>query len=48
MDKCQGPCLTHCYSNNKITYLMLGIFIGLVFGSLLLKEKKFNNLSNLS
>jgi len=46
---CEGPCLPHCYSTNKIAYIAWGIFIGLIIGSLLFKETKgITNLSNLS
>lgn len=39
MEKCSGPCLKHCYSDNKFTYIMIGIFIGLFFGLLFVKTK---------
>ena len=46
---CEGPCLPHCYSANKIAYIAFGIFIGLIFGSILLKENKaISNLANLA
>lgn len=48
-DICNGPCLPHCYSANKIAYIAFGIFIGLVIGSILLnKSNGISNLSNLS
>ena len=42
MENCTGPCLPHCYSENKITYIVIVIFIVLFFGSYIK-----NNLSKL-
>ena len=29
---CKGPCLIHCYRNDTIIILILGILIGYFFG----------------
>lgn len=49
MENCNGPCLQHCYLENKNIYIFIGLFIGLVFGSYMLKNtnKPLKNLSNL-
>ena len=43
---CSGPCLDHCYNKNKITYFILGLFIGIfitkLYSSLVNKKIKKN------
>lgn len=31
-EKCYGPCLPHCYSNNKnyLLFIMIGIILGML------------------
>jgi hypothetical protein len=46
MENCSGPCLEHCYSTNKMLYLLVGIVIGvLLYSSLnifILQQKNKN------
>ena len=31
-DKCEGPCLPHCYSRNRnyLLFIMIGIILGII------------------
>lgn len=49
MENCKGACLSHCYLENKTMYIFIGLFVGLFFGSYMLKNTNIplKNLSNL-
>lgn len=30
LKKCKGPCLPHCYNDEKVMYLIIGFVIGII------------------
>ena len=36
---CQGPCLLRCYTQNTVTLLIIGIFIGILISEWFKKSK---------
>lgn len=53
--KCQGPCLPHCFKEEKFIYLLVGFLIGIVAYEIInrimaqiakLEMNKKNNLNN--
>lgn len=44
MESCTGPCLDHCYNNNKYHYIVIGIIIGIIIHYIY--QMKFNKKQN--
>jgi len=46
MKNCSGPCLEHCYSTNKMLYLLVGIIIGFLLYKFILQQQQHQQNKN--